>query len=199
VLKDKLKTISCIFFLTLIFGCAHVPFNTTTLINSQPIARQHKGIYFVVFDERDDRIKMERSFSYIHPLSHDPDIIFWGDKFFDKPLSSVFHDMLIRRFGNDPKGYKTEVKLKAYNPSWYMYRALAVIYKSEFRATLTAEIALLDEENKYVFQKLYTAEFKEIPKSESIIRDVMLDALVKSFNKFADEFEIDLSRIRMMK
>jgi hypothetical protein len=64
---------------------------------------------------------------------------------------------------------------------------------------LTAEIALLDEENKYVFQKLYTAEFKEIPKSESIIRDVMLDALVKSFNKFADEFEIDLSRIRMMK
>jgi hypothetical protein len=64
---------------------------------------------------------------------------------------------------------------------------------------LTAEIALLDEENKYVFQKLYTAEFKEISKSESIIRDVMLDALVKSFNKFADEFEIDLSRIRMMK
>lgn len=195
----KVKIILCLFSLSLIFGCAGVPVNTTTLIESQPIAKRHKGIYFVVIDDRSERIKSENSFITTHAFLSDPNYVSYGDKSFDKSLGTVFKDMLVRRFGNDSTGYLTEIKLKVFNPVYYLYSVGPILYKQEFRCMLTADVGLLDYEKKYIFYKTYTIEIKEIAEGESIVRNVMLNTLIKSFNKFADEFEIDISRIRMIR
>ena len=204
-----------IFLLTTAFlwicGCAHTttiatfsPIATKLLIESQKISEKKTiNLNLILKDEREERFKTEKCFAFdrIFPVPS----ISCGDLVYDAPLYSVFEKMFIRRFGNSPGGHKVEIKLKAFYSTRKtndlavvpLLGILAIFADWEFHGILKAEVAFLDQENKFIFHKIYDVDLKEMKKADDeVIKDADFDMYIKAFNKFSEEFETDISRIK---
>ena len=154
-------------------------------------------------DERDEEFKGKGG----HRLKDGP---FWGgtitpgDLSYDVSLFKVFEKMFIKRFGSSSSnGYKTEIKLNAFYCSvkandltGVPFLGIAVVgMDNEWHGILKNEVSLLDKEDKYIFHKIYDIDIKEMrsPKNSS---GLDFDMYIKAFNKFAEEFETDINRIK---
>jgi hypothetical protein len=176
-----------------IYGCAHTPTATKLLIESQKISEKKTiNLNPLLKDEREERFKTEKYFDNT-----------WGDLMYDAPLYSVFEKMFIRRFGNSPGGHKVEIKLKAFyhtyklpDLAWVPFIGILTIGADwELHGILKAEVAFLDQENKFIFHKIYDVDLREMKKINEV-DDAAFDMYIKAFNKFAEEFETDISRIK---
>ena len=194
-----------ILFLALVvyglYGCSHTPVITEPLINSQAVSEKKMDLKFIFKDDRDEKFKSERSFVFERKF---PAAIFsFGDLLYDVPLNTVFENMFIRRFGTSQNGYKAELKLKAFYPTHKPHDLTFVPFVGlltigadvEMHGILKTEIAVLDNNDKYIFHKLYDVDVEEMKSSGDIIREAIFDMLIKAFNKFAEEFEIDINRV----
>jgi len=200
-MNKKSKIIFLALALYGLYGCAYTPIITEPLINSQAVSEKKINLKFIFKDDREEKFKSEKSFVFERKF---PAAIFsFGDLIYDVPLNTVFENMIIRRFGNSQNGYKAEVKLKAFYPTWKPHDLtfvpfvglLTIAADVEYHGFLKTEIAVLDNNDKYIFHKIYDVDVKEMKKSDEIIREAVFDMYIKAFNKFAEEFEIDINRV----
>ena len=182
--------IRILIFLSLLplFGCATVPFKSQPLIDSQSAIKPHISINFNVIDGRDEK-------NSISGYSAIPSYKTYGDDSFDKPLCSIFKEMLIRRFGNDQNGYYAEIKLKVFSPTLYLHAVGPVLHRIECKSLLTADVGFIDDQNKYIFNKTYLIEARDIATKNAIVAEVLIGTLSKAFDKFANEFQVDIDRV----
>jgi hypothetical protein len=185
-----------------ICGCAHTPIATKPLIESQKISEKKTiKLNLTLKDEREERFKTEGYFAFDNTFLTGS--LSFGDLKYDAPLYSVFEKMFIRRFGNSPGGHNVEIKLKAF---YHIYKLPSIAYvpvlgilanfvDAEYHGILKAEVAFLDQENKFIFHKIYDVDLMEMKKSDEV-DTADLDMYIKEFNKFAEEFETDISRIK---
>src|SRR5439155_5913129 len=109
----KIHQKTCLAFLVYaLCDCSHAPIITEPLINSQTISENKSNLKFAVQDDRDEQFKTQKCFVFERKFP--AFYLSCGDLIYDLPIGNVFEKMLIRRFGNNADGYKTEVKLKAF-------------------------------------------------------------------------------------
>ncbi len=196
-----MKVVLCLIILFIICGCASVPISTKSLINKIPQEPSKNGNFnFTIADERDEEFKNEK----IIMQSHFPSATFLtGDKMFDVPLNKVFEEMFCKRFINNPEGTRMDIKLKAFYSTSKPHDLATIPFVGLFtigadvecHGILKVEIAILNNESKFIFHKVYDFNLKEM---RSPAEDTKDHILVKTFNKFSDELTTDLSRVKLL-
>lgn len=186
------------------WGCAHDQHRKTGLLTEgQPAVQKNTNLNFVFLDEREDRFKTKKMFAvqYVLPTGT------LGDPAYDSSLFDVFQKMVLKHFGENPQGNKAELKLKAWYPTIKSNEIilfpiigplLAPAAKPEFHGILKAEVSILDRDNKYIFHKIYEVDVMEMKRPSRGANQLPpnLDMINKAFEKFANEFNQDINRIR---
>lgn len=202
---NKINLVLCVFLLLGIYGCAPTPKITKPLVDSQSISQvKLVDLNPIFIDEREDAFKTKGRFLLENKLFQSP-IFTSGDLSYDSSLFQVFENMFLKRFGASPNGYKIELKLKAFYhiekanefTNVPVFGILAVGADQESHCFLKVEVSLLDKENKYIFHNNYDVDVKEMKSSTEPVEDIAFDMYVKAFNKFANDFTTDISRIKI--
>jgi len=198
------STLLFILISIVLFSCAHTPVTTNALINKQAQTQQDSSFHFFFKDDREEIMKTEKCFvlQYKYPTW----IFSCGDLAFDMPLGVVFEKLFVRRFGNNPNGYQTEVTLKAFHYTNKPHELagapfiglLTIGADIEWHGILRVEIAVLDKNQKFIFQKTYDTDIREMKKPfTQSEQDNGFDMLMKAFTKISNEVDIDINRIRL--
>lgn len=193
-----MKKILIIITLLSISSCTHTPTHTDKIINTINNFGKTNNIKLYFFDDREERFRNNIGFTFSFNF---PAYVFsHGDKYFDTPLNIVFEKMMLRRFGYNIKGYKTEIKLKSFYYTWKPHELSALPFIGilvsaadvEYSGVLKAEVAILNKNDKFLFHKIYeTVAIKSAPQSD----DSAFDVLYGTFQRFSEEFETDIQRI----
>jgi len=201
---NKITKFLIIFILFWLYGCANVPLSTKPLIESQKYTSKENThtiqLNPLFRDERKDQFKTEKCF--ILDRQFLGVTYSFGDAMYDKSLYTAFKKMFITRFGNSQTGHKVEVTLKAFyytnTPNTVTFLPIIGVFlgrlaKGECHGILKTEVTFLDQENKFIFNKIYDIDVKEIPAKG---KGGAFDMYIKAFNKFAEKFETDIKRIK---
>ena len=203
--KSFKYTACCYLYLIclLLAGCAQKPVLTMPLIEEQEFIGFEKPFKIIVVDDRDFQFKHEKIIVKTGFPVAKANIL--ADQLYDIPLDAVFEKMLIKRFGNNKNGLKTEFRLKVFYTSFKLndlvgvpfLGILAVGADVEWHGVLKVDVGILDKENKYVLNKVYEESFTEMRPSNEKIGEGSLIILEKLFSKFSDDFTEDVNRTRL--
>lgn len=185
---------------TFLFGCAHTPLPTATLVSKAGTVKSEiNNLHYTFIDARDEQFKTEGNIM----INAIPTIGAAGDALFDEPLSSSFQKMFLARFPDVPEGYNAEIKLikfhatsKANELSMLpVINFLTLLMDSEYHGISEIDVAILDKNGKFIFTKSYRADIKEMKPLDNEPCENDFDILAKAFSKVTDEFETDVKRI----
>ncbi len=199
VMKKILLIIIGIFVLS---GFAFHPLSTKFLTDGVKSSGVINNLHVTFIDAREAKFKKEKSFelNYIFPT-----IYSCGDSSFDMPLNIVFEKMFLKRFPNNPNGFKTEIKISKFYYTWspkqlaiFPIIGIFVIGADvEYHGYLKIDVVILDKNNKFIFTKQYSVDLKDMksPFVNTIYKDGF-GLMLKAFVRVTDEFETDISRIK---
>lgn len=196
------KSLLLLTIFVLMAGCAHTPLPTDKLTGGADRPNGSvNNLHYSFIDARDERIKTEDCFvlQYMFPTW----LFSCGDKAFDTPLNKGFEKIFLARFSDSPKGLQTEIKLRnfyfTYKPhemAGLLFVGLFFIFADvEYHGIAKIDVAILDQNNKYIFAKTYDADLREMKPYDATIYEAGLDMLNKAFAKISAEFENDAKRI----